>query len=354
MTTQIFLAFFHAFHPPTIILYLHRMKPFFPASYSTLSATALSGWISANYATKHVQCRLLTRGVGDTYLVESAAARFVLRVYRPSHRSLAQIKEEVELLLALKQAGVSVSWPVADQAGQYIQTFNAIEGDRHAVLFSYAPGRSVKILSDEQLRRLGNEMARFHIVSAAMKAGEARWEFNPETMFFKPLELLQPGFAEDREGYAWLQEAAKQAAKKLGELNTASFAKGYCHFDFLPKNFHFEGNAVTFFDFDFMGNGWLVNDIMSFWQHLILDAFTGRMSKEAAQNAYRIFIEGYREQRTISEAELAAVPYLAPGFWLFYMGFHTTHDQFYPYTQPAFLKSYTGIIKHIAETHWTN
>ncbi|NML21691.1 phosphotransferase [Pseudoflavitalea sp. G-6-1-2] len=328
------------------------MKPCFPATYSTLSAEALSGWISSKYATGPVRCKLLVRGVGDTYLIESASGQFILRIYRSSHRSLAQIKEEVELLLKLKEADVSVSYPIANQSAQYIQSLDAIEGERHAVLFSYAPGRSERMLSQQQLRNLGIEMARFHKVSASMKPGGARWNFDLDTMFFKPLEQLKPGFAEDPEGYAWLQEATSKAAQKLQDLNAASFTQGYCHFDFLPKNFHFDGNAVTFFDFDFMGFGWLVNDIMSFWQHLVLDAYTGRMSKEAAMQSYATFLEGYREQHTISEAELAAVPYLAPGFWLFYMGFHTTHDQFLPYTQPAFLKSYTGIMKNIEANYW--
>ncbi|MDH7459837.1 phosphotransferase [Chitinophagaceae bacterium 26-R-25] len=88
------------------------------------------------------------RGVGDTYLVESSDGRFILRIYRSSHRSLPQIKEEVKLLHALQQAGVSVSYPVADILGDTIQTLVAIEGERHAVLFSYAPGHVVRSLDD--------------------------------------------------------------------------------------------------------------------------------------------------------------------------------------------------------------
>lgn len=328
------------------------MKPIFPASYSTLCPDALSDHISANYATGKVQCRLLVRGVGDTYLVESADERFILRVYRSSHRNLTQIREEVELLQTLQQAGVSVSHPVADKSGATIQVLNAAEGERYTVLFSFAPGTSVKTLNEEQLRNLGKEMARFHTISAGVSNGGARWNFDSETTLFKPLELLKPGFAGDAEGYAWLQHATKQAADKLEELNIHRWSKGYCHYDFLPKNFHFEGDAVTFFDFDFMGWGPLVNDIMTFWQHLSLDVFAGRMSQENADKSYAIFLEGYRVHRSLTDEELAAVPYLALGFWLFYMGFHTTHDQFYTFTQPAFLKSYLGIMKNIADKYW--
>ena len=328
------------------------MKPTFPATYSTLCSTALSSLISEKYKLGNIQCKFLVRGVGDTYLVESGETRLILRVYRSSHRSLPQIKEEVALLLALKHANVPVSYPIQDISGEAILTLDAAEGERYAVLFSYAPGHVVKLLNEKQLRTLGHEMARFHNVSSAITLGEERWSFDLETTVFKPLERLKSAFAHDQEGYAWLQEMAARVEKKLFQLNTSGFSKGYCHFDFLPKNFHFENDSVTFFDFDFMGYGWLVNDIMSFWQHLALDVYAGRMTQQAAGDAYSIFLDGYRVVRSVSEQELAAVPYLAPGFWLFYMGFHTTHDQFYAFIQPGHLKSYTGFIRHMVETYW--
>jgi len=327
------------------------MKPF-PATYSTLCPTALSSLISEKYKLENVQCKFLVRGVGDTYLIESSDARFILRVYRSSHRSLPQIKEEVELLLALKQADVSVSYPITDISGETILKIDAAEGERYAVLFSYAPGRVVKSLNEKQLRNLGHEMARFHNVSSNINLGNDRWNFDLETTIFKPLKRLKPAFADDPEGYSWLQEMAVRIEKKLSQLDTPGFSNGYCHFDFLPKNFHFENDSVTLFDFDFMGYGWLVNDIMTFWQHLALDVFTQRMTQQAAHDAYNTFLDGYRAYRSVSEQELSAVPYLAPGFWLFYMSFHTTHDQFYAHSQPSQVKAYTGFIRHLVETYW--
>jgi Ser/Thr protein kinase RdoA (MazF antagonist) len=69
--------------------------------------------------------------------------RYILRVYRSSHRNRVQIGAEVDLLLALQRAEVPVSFPIPDHAGEYIQSIPAAEGQRYAVLFSYAAGRSV-------------------------------------------------------------------------------------------------------------------------------------------------------------------------------------------------------------------
>ncbi|WP_159456217.1 phosphotransferase enzyme family protein [Chitinophaga eiseniae] len=326
------------------------MRTVFPATYSTLCPTALSAFLSEKYALKNVQCELLVRGVGDTYLVQSPGDRFILRVYRSSHRSLPQIQEEVALLQALKAAEVSVSHPLQDKAGETVQRLNAVEGERCAVLFSYAPGHPVRMLNDQQLYLLGREMARFHQVSAAFGAGKTRWTFNEDSMFVRPLAQLQPFFANNAADYTWLQQAAATAAAKLSA--TKGLSMGYCHFDFLPKNMHFDTNGITLFDFDFMGYGWLANDIASFWQYLALEVYTKRMTQEEADRQYHLLLDAYREHRPLNERELEAIPFISLGWWLFYMGFHTTHDQFHAFVQPGHLKLFTGLLRHLADTHW--
>lgn len=326
------------------------MPPPFAASYSTLSATALADMIGERYALGAVRCTLLVKGVGDTYLL-AGSDRHILRVYRSSHRSLAQVQAELEILLDLKAAGVSVSYPVADRGGALIQTLEGIEGPRYAVVFTYAPGLAVAALTDAQLNALGVEMARFHNVSARRADDGRRWSYDTETTLHEPLRRLAPFFDDYPEGYAWLKEAAGIVTDRLQKMDTEHFSRGYCHFDFLPKNFHFEDDKITLFDFDFLGYGWLVNDVMSFWQHLRVEAYVGRMTPEAADEAYAVFIAAYRTQRSLPEYELRAVPYLMLGFWVFYMGFHTTHDQFLPYLQTASLRIRTTALRTMMEKY---
>jgi len=327
------------------------MNPSAPAPYPAVDPTLLVSLIQEKYGLNDIKCELLLRGVGDTYKVDSAQGRFILRIYRPTHRDLAQIQAEVKLLVELKQAGVLVSHPIADLAGEYIQQIDTITGIRHAVLFSYAPGNPVSILNENQLRSLGHEMARFHNVSANIDLGNSPWNYDQETTLYKPLEILKPYFTEDPAGYAWLQKAVKQAAEKLDALYTPTFSIGYCQFDFLPKNFHFEGDSITLFDFDFLGYGWLVNDVMTFWQHLCLDVHFGKMTQGEADEAYDILLRAYQEIRPLSKQELAAVPYLSLGFWLFYSAFHTTHNLFYPYVGPLPLKRRFTMVRQLMERY---
>jgi Ser/Thr protein kinase RdoA (MazF antagonist) len=319
--------------------------------YSILDAPSLASFLARQYGFTDVRCHLLIRGVGDTYLVETATGRCILRVYRSTHRSVSQITAEVELLLAAHAAGVSVSYPLGDRTGDYIQAFPAAEGERHAVLFSYAPGVSIRIMNEAQLSRLGREIALFHDVSAAIRLSDRRWTFDPETTLLRPLEVLQPYFAELPEEYAWWQAAAAKVTDQLSGADGAGISSGYCHFDLLPKNFHFDEDSPTLFDFDFFGYGWLVNDLMTFWVHLCLDVHFGKLSQEAADAAYSTFLRAYRQERPLSDAEARLVPWLSLGFWGFYMGFHTTHDQFHAFVQPAQLKARTAMIRQMTERY---
>jgi Ser/Thr protein kinase RdoA (MazF antagonist) len=331
------------------------MKSAFPASYSTLSPLSLADLVSERYVMTDVQCRFLSRGVGDTYVIENTGGTFILKIYRSSHRTLRQVNMEMELLFVLQRAEVPVAYPIRDRSGNVVQVIDAIEGERYAVLFIYAPGTSVRILNEEQLRVFGYQMARFHDVSSTLQLGSGRWTFDSETTLFTPLRLLKNYFDEIPDEYSWLQQAAGQVVNRLERADKTMFSGGYCHFDFLPKNFHFDkNNKITFFDFDFMGHGWLINDIMSYWQYLQFDVYAGRMTRETADNLYSVFISAYRRQRLLNEEELHIIPYLTLCFWLFYMGFHTTHDQFFPFLQPSMLKIYTGFLQSLAQQYWNS
>lgn len=330
------------------------MKKIFAASYSTLDAAELANHIAQQYGLQNVQCSFLVRGVGDTYTINSNAGQYILRVYRHGVRTPEQIQAEANLLVALHSAGVSVSYPVASLSGEHLQAFEAVEGTRYAMLFTYAPGTAVNILNESQLISLGHEMAKFHNVSAAIKLNHSRWEFTTATTLTNPLEAVKEAFKGEEESYKWLLSAANTVIKTLAETDKSSFSKGYCHFDFLPKNFHFEGDKVTLFDFDFFGYGWLVNDVMTFWVQLCMDVQFGRLTQQDADKVLAILVKAYRQYRPLSGDELAIIPHLSLGFWVFYMGFHSTHDQFYPLLQPATLKLRTNFIKKLMEKYWSD
>jgi Ser/Thr protein kinase RdoA (MazF antagonist) len=206
------------------------MASIFPTIYSTLSPSGLAALVSVQYGLTDSECQLLVRGVGDTYLVTSKNRRFILRVYRSSHRTLPQIKAELDLLLVLKKSGVSVSYPIDDLSGSWILSLDAAEGKRYAVLFSYASGIVVSKLSERQLQSLGKQMAHFREVSSTIRLNDSRWTYDLETTLFEPLQRLKPAFSENSEDYEWWVKAASHVEKELSRLDTANFTTGYCQF----------------------------------------------------------------------------------------------------------------------------
>ncbi|GAB3546997.1 phosphotransferase enzyme family protein [Spirosoma fluminis] len=326
----------------------------FPAQYSTLSASALRDSLEKSYGFQGMNCRLLLRGVSDTYVLEGAESKYVFKVYRNAHRSLNEIKGEVELLNILKGRGANVSYPIRDRNGQQIQAFNAAEGVRHGVLFSYAIGENVYDLSDNQLRVVGREMAFNHTITSQIDVPHERKPYTIETTLTRPLKLIEPAFADYQEGYAYLTEIAQQVIKKMESFDTSIFSVGYCHYDYLPKNFHFDqDDTFTLFDFDFAGKGFLVNDLTSFLVHFFFHSIYGKISKEEADRQFNVALDAYREVRPLSDEEVEAIPYLGIMFWVFYLGF--AYENFDDWSNTFFglryLRERVGIIKRFAELY---
>ncbi len=304
----------------------------FPTQYSTLSASALNERIQEAYKIENTTTRLLLRGVSDTYLVTDGSPKYIFKVYRVRHRSFDEIQGEVELLNILKTNNAKISFPISDAEGNYIQKFNAGEGTRYGVLFSYAEGKASNNLTENQIRIVGHEMAYNHNITSTIELNHTRPEYNTFSTIHKPLEILKSAFTEFNfeSGYQYLQLISEKTIKKFKSLDSNSFSYGYCHYDYLPKNFHFtEKDEFTLFDFDFAGKGYLVNDLMSFQVHYFFQILYGGMSKEDSDNCMEIFINAYQERRDLSSEELEAIPYLGVMFWIYYLAIqYNGYDDF--------------------------
>jgi Ser/Thr protein kinase RdoA (MazF antagonist) len=208
------------------------------------------------------------------------------------------------------------------------------------------------MMNEQQLKEVGREMAGLHDICAKIELPEVRWNFDNKTCFDAPLERIKSSFDKDPEGWEWLEKYSTRAKEVLDSIDSSKFSKGYCHYDFLPKNFHFTTDGrVTFFDFDFFGYGWLINDVMTLWQHFCMLVDAGRMTRTDADKNFNVFVEAYRESRPLSDGELSVMPWLGLGWWIFYLGFYPTHDQFFPIIQPAHLKARMTMMRRLTERY---
>lgn len=326
----------------------------FPTQYSTLSTAALQDYLRKAYNLPGFTCRLLIRNVSDTYQLERGPYRYIFKVYRDNHRKYEEILAEMELLEALKAGGCPVAAPVKDAQGTTLQAFNAAEGTRYGVLFEYANGSVVPNLTTPQLQQIGRDIAAIHNITSRLQLTHERRVYNNNTTLSGPLQTVAPAFKDLPEEYAWLQQAARTAINRLYALNTTLFSTGYCHYDFLPKNFHInEFDEVTFFDFDFAGKGFLVNDIMTVLVHFFLHMHTNQITTEQASKDFNTFLAAYHAVRPLTNEELQAIPYLGLGFWLFYLEFQYLHFEDWSslFFNNRFLKDRVALIKKWTATY---
>jgi Ser/Thr protein kinase RdoA (MazF antagonist) len=327
----------------------------FPTQYSTLSSKALGQFIAQQYGFTILTCKLLVHGVSDTYILQGDEAKYILKIYRAAHRSLDEIIGEVELLDILKERGCKVAYPIPDLQGRKVQEFNAIESVRHGVLYSFAPGKASNQLTEEQFRIVGREMATIHNVASTIELQSHRKQYDIASTIERPLKVLEEcfaGYKKDAE-YAWLVEASGKIAKHIGSLDTSTFSYGYCHYDYFTKNFFFdEDNNITVFDFDFMGKGFLANDLASIFVYFFIRNNL-KISEKDIFTDFDIVVAGYKEVRHISDEELKAVPALGFALLLFYLGFQyeNVEDWSNYFWGPNYLSERIGVMKQYYELY---
>lgn len=291
------------------------MNPF-PVYDSRLSASHLGVFLAEKYQLGDtVHCRILKTGINHSYLLNDGNNKQVFRLYSYNWRTKCEIEEEIRLLLLLNENGVPVSYPIADATGNFIQEIMAPEGLRFGVLFSFAEGEKIRNFTDDTHFNIGVAMARFHQVTQDLTL--ERVTYNAETLLLSPLQRAKTFFAPDSETMAFVESTTQTLAEKMEEIRLEKVTFGAVHLDIWYDNMHITPDGeVTFFDFDFCGNGWQVLDLAYFNVQL----FNTEPDANEYQRKLQRFLEGYETVTTISSEEKRLIPYLAVSLWFFYLG----------------------------------
>jgi Ser/Thr protein kinase RdoA (MazF antagonist) len=154
------------------------MNDEFPITYSLLSSDALENFVERNYEIGRVtSCKLLTKGLNDTYREDSETGTFILRVYRTPWRSKSDINYELDVLNYLSENGVTVSAPIKSTGGYFAIEINAPEGERYLTLFTYANG-SIPNLNEEVSYEYGILVARIHNLTDTFSSSHHRFHLD--------------------------------------------------------------------------------------------------------------------------------------------------------------------------------
>lgn len=323
----------------------------FPVITSTLSAKELGQFTKERYnLSADCTCTLFRTGINHTYFINGGSTKYALRVYSHNWRSESDILEEINLLNVLKENGIGVSYPIADINNNFIQTINAPEGSRYAVLFSFAEGDKIRIMDKETCFSIGSLMAKFHNITVNRK--NDRVQYNTETLLKLPYKYATAYFSEELPEMKFIKQQIEELSPFFEKTDLNSIPKGIVHMDIWYDNMNVTAeNKVTLFDFDFCGNGLLIFDVAYFCKQL----FHIEANKDEYELKVQSFLNGYQSIRKLSTDELQLIPKAGVAIWIYYLGVQSSRfDWSNIFLTENYLKIlFVGRIKSWIEYHET-
>lgn len=287
----------------------------FPVIHSTLSPKGLNNLIQQQYHLSNLtECKLFRAAMNHLYIVTDGEEKYVFRVYTFDWRTSSEIEEELRLLTHLKENGGSVAYPIADQSNQYIQEINAPEGKRFGVLFSYAKGTKTAKFSSQASFVIGQALAKVH--QSTENFALHRITYNTQSLLSDSLLRTKMFFKSTTDDLLFLEKLSHFLTEKFDNADRQPMRYGAIHLDVWFDNMHIDHEKeVTFFDFDFCGNGFLCLDISYFLYQL----FSTNINENDYQIKAESFLKGYETISEISKEEKDFLPFACLAIMNYYI-----------------------------------
>lgn len=287
----------------------------FPAINSTLSPNALGKLIQRKYGlSEKTECSIFRLAMNHLYMVHDDGDRYVFRVYTHNWRTKSEIEEELRLLLHLKEEDRQVAFPIADQSNIFIQEIEAPEGTRFGVLFSYAKGIKTAKFSHQTSFLIGRALAKVH--QSTENFGLMRISYDARNLLKNPVLRTKEFFSTNIDEIEFLENLSAFLTLKMENTDRQKMRYGAVHLDVWFDNLHIDNEKeITFFDFDFCGNGYLCFDISYF----LFQLFATNLNEEEYQEKADSFMKGYGTVTEISRPEKDFLPFACLAIMTYYI-----------------------------------
>lgn len=291
------------------------MKEKFPTINSTLSPTDLGKLIQEKYnLSDKTQCSIFRIAMNHLYIIEDGQTKYVFRVYTHNWRTKVEVEEELRLLIHLKENNTQVAYPIADKEEKLIQEIEAPEGKRFGVLFSYAKGIKTAKFSAQTSFLIGQALANVHQSSENFKL--SRISYNTHNLLDNSILRTKKFFSKTNSEIEFLEKLSAFLKLKMNEIDNQKMRYGSVHLDVWFDNLHIDNEEdVTFFDFDFCGNGYLCLDISYYLFELLATNLNEQEYKLKADS----FLEGYQTITKISDEEKKFLPFACLAIMNYYI-----------------------------------
>ena len=270
------------------------------AVYTDVTTDDLSAFLSAYDIGDLLSYKGIAEGVENSnFLVHTTRGHFILTLYE---KRVAEVDLPffIALMEHLAAHGVACPTPIHGRDGIALRRLCG----RPAAMVSFLPGMWPRRIEPFHCAALGGALAVLHRAGASFAMRRANnlsvagWRRLYESCRARAAEV-QPGLAEELgEELAALERTWPQG-----------LPEGVIHADLFPDNVFFRDRAVSgLIDFYFACTDFLAYDVA-----VCLNAWCFEPDGSLNVTKARLLLDGYRRERPLQAAELAALPLLARG-----------------------------------------
>lgn len=286
--------------------------------------------VLVHYRIGRPQNIVLARGgmTNDNWFIETSMGRYFLRRRHPLY-TLASIDFELELIEYLQAAGFPTAPVIRTGNGNFrVEAFG-----RNWELYRYIPGESFDVTNLAQVHSAARMLAQFHLTARGHKSDhlpERRMDLLKVERFVDTFEMemrartgifgtvLAPSLT------GFFRRQAKIVLRRLESLSCQPLV--LVHGDCQPSNVLFRGDeAVALLDFGDAGFFYRAYDVAkAMLRFATLQPGYNSQSDMASSldiERARAFISGYQGMLPLNDKEIAAIPDLLRGVYLYDAGF---------------------------------
>ncbi|WP_433710208.1 phosphotransferase enzyme family protein [Nocardia sp. CA-084685] len=262
------------------------------------------------------------------FRVDTPDGSHALRIHRAGYRSDDEIIEELELLTALKTAGVAVPHVRTCTNGDRLCLIPDDDGDLHQVdmlvwVEETTPLGDIGLaftgeatVDEDEFRTLGALIGGFHNAVESLEPAtasiRARWDAHG-LVGDRPVwgDALQ-AFGDDLRGRQIVEEAIPRLLATIDAYGRLPGRYGLIHADFTPENVLVGTDGMTIIDFDDSGEGYYLFDLAT--------AFFFYQPHPRADAILEALCEGYNSIRPLDESDHAVLRPMLLARGLTYLG----------------------------------
>ena len=262
---------------------------------SHLDYGALLNIINARYAIGARDVVLHRDMIGYVYLVQTSARPYVLKLYRPFNSD--QAIQTVELVAYLKRSAYPVVSIVCAEDGAGCIDVSLASSPCKAILYDYVEG--VEPAIEEEVERIGRQVGWLHRLMDGYDGTVIR---RGKSFYVDRYIDLLKRLSFDSSKIAELDQYGDELWDALSRL-----PPGFCHGDLHTGNMlRTGGNEYVLFDFDVAACAHNIIDVATLSDASNFNVFSDDAYDSTRRRLER-FYQGYRRERSLTDAELAGV-----------------------------------------------